>query len=379
MTALSEGPGIEHLPIIDTDVHTSVFGDPVLAKHLPKRLGEYMGMRGMQTALAGDRPRPRPFGSRLDAFSPEGGMPGSDTEFVRKQLLDQHGFSGAVMNDIPVIATGGKAFPDEYVMQWATALNNARAEKWFTADDRWYASVTLAYEAIGAEKEIERCREMDGVGDRWVQVLMGPDNEKPAGHQKYWPIYEACEHYGIPLGMHVWSNRHITGTGVPNYYLEEHVDFAGYNFWTVSSMIFSGVFDRFPGLKVAFIELAWSWLVPFAWRLDHAYDLMRAEVPHLERRPSEYVADHFWFSTQPMEEPEQLGWFDDVYQMFEDTVGDKLMYSSDYPHWDFDYPETLPASLPVSTRRKILGENASKLYGIPLREGTGLAVELASA
>ena len=143
-------------------------------------------------------------------------------------------------------------------------------------------------------------------------------------------------------------------------------------------MIFEGVFERFPKLRVGLIELAWSWAVPFAWRLDHAYEMFRSELGHLPRKPSEYLAEHFWFSTQPMEEPERLEWFDDVYQLFEDTLGDKLMYSSDYPHWDFDEPMQLPQTLPTETRRKILGENASAMYGIPLLENTGLMVDLAA-
>jgi predicted TIM-barrel fold metal-dependent hydrolase len=257
--------------------------------------------------------------------------------------------------------------------------NDVRAEKWLAHDDRWYASITVPYEIEGAEKEIERCMEMEGLRHRWVQAMLGPDNEKPIGHQKYWPIFEACEHYDIAVGFHVLAGRHITGTGIPNYYFEEHTQFADYNFPVVASMIYNGVFERFPKLKVAFIELAWSWAVPYAWRLDRAFEMLRSEVPHLQRRPSEYLADHFWFSSQPMEEPENLGWFDDVYRLFEETVGHKLMYSSDYPHWDFDEPSLVSDTLPISTRRRILGETASKLYGIPLRQGTGLPVQLATA
>jgi predicted TIM-barrel fold metal-dependent hydrolase len=155
--------------------------------------------------------------------------------------------------------------------------------------------------------------------------------------------------------------------------------FAAANFPIVASLVFEGVFERFPRLKIGFVELAWSWLVPFAWRLDRAWSLMRDEVRHLPRRPSEYLAEHFWFTTQPMEEPERLDWFDDVYQLFEDTMGHKLMYSSDYPHWDFDEPAAVPLTLPVETRRRILGQTASDLYNIPLRQGTGVVLERAVA
>src|SRR5690606_3884952 len=135
----------------------------------------------------------------------------------------------------------------------------------------------------------------------------------------------------------------------------EHCDWAAYNFPLVSSLIFEGVFDRFPRLKIVLIELAWSWVVPLGWRMDRAYELMRNEVSHLTKRPSEYLRDHFWFTTQPMEEPEQPQWFDEVLEAFEVSgLGDKLMYSSDYPHWDFDEPSALPTTLTDDQRRRIL-------------------------
>jgi uncharacterized protein len=370
---------IERIPVIDTDVHTTAFpNDPEVQKHLPAKWRERMavyGLRGGQ--LDGDRPRQRPMAARTDSWSPTGKLPGTDPDFVREQLLDQYDLSGAVMNDIVAFtASGGRPYPDELGVALTRAFNDYRAEVWLASDPRWYGSINVANEVIGCEAEIARLREDPVYGERWVQVLLAPDNEKPAGHQKYWPIYEACEHYGIPVSFHVLASRRITGTGTPNYYFEEHTQFADYNFPLVASLIFEGVFERFPKLQIGLIELAWSWAVPYAWRLDHAYEMLKGEVPHVERKPSEYLRDHFWFSTQPMEEPEKLEWFDDVYQLTEDSLGDKLMYSSDYPHWDFDEPSYLPATLSLEARRKVLGGNAHRLYGIPLKENSGLAVEL---
>jgi predicted TIM-barrel fold metal-dependent hydrolase len=137
-------------------------------------------------------------------------------------------------------------------------------------------------------------------------------------------------------------------------------------------MIFEGVFERFPRLKVVLVELGWSWAVPFAWRLDHAYRVMGREVPHLERLPSEYLRDHFWYTTQPMEEPERRQWLDEVFDSFEASgMADKLLFSSDYPHWDFDEPGALPSTLGLRQKREILGGNAHTLYGIELIPGQG--------
>ena len=377
--------GGDRFPIVDVDTHTGTFTSaPELQKHLPERWRDWLAEVGFRyPTMSHDRPRQRLLVCRTDAYSPDGGAPGTDPDFVRTQLLDGNDISGAVMNETyGYCAVGGRPMPDALSVALARAYNDLRIEKWMASDDRWYGSVTVSHDTSGeaAAEEIRRCKEDSGeYNDRWVQALLPPDNERPAGHPKYWPMFEVCEHYGIPVGFHVLATRRLTGTGIPNYFLEEHADMAAFNFPLVASLIFEGVFERFPELKIALLELSWSWAVPFSWRLDQAYDLHRSELPHLPRKPSEYFAEHFWFASQPMEEPENLGSFDDVYQLFEDTFGDKLMYSSDYPHWDYDLPETVPQTLPIATRRKILGETASNLYGIPLRAGTGLPVELAAA
>ena len=83
----------------------------------------------------------------------------------------------------------------------------------------------------------------------------------------------------------------------------------------------------------------------------------------LQRAPSEYVREHFWFTTQPIEEPEKLQWLPEVLER--SGVGDRLMFSSDYPHWDFDSPlEAIPETLPETTRRKLFYQNACRLYGL---------------
>jgi predicted TIM-barrel fold metal-dependent hydrolase len=144
------------------------------------------------------------------------------------------------------------------------------------------------------------------------------------------------------------------------------IAYGGYS--VVPSMIFEGVFDRFPTLKVVLIELGWSWAAPLAWRMDAAMRRMGDEVSHLRRLPSEYFADHFWLTTQPIDEPSRPEWIGGLFAQAESLgFGDKLLFSSDYPHWDFDSPvDALPSILSAETRAKVLGENAAKLYGIPL-------------
>lgn len=129
----------------------------------------------------------------------------------------------------------------------------------------------------------------------------------------------------------------------------------------VTSFVFAGVFERFPGLRIVLIEGGMAWLPSLMWRMDRAWERLRDEAPHVRRPPSAYVCDHFWVTTQPMEEPPERAHF----LQFLDQLGmdDRLMFATDYPHWDFDSPDqAFPVRLPEDLARKIMAENARALY-----------------
>jgi predicted TIM-barrel fold metal-dependent hydrolase len=128
----------------------------------------------------------------------------------------------------------------------------------------------------------------------------------------------------------------------------------------VTSLIMEGVFERYRDLKVVLIESGFGWLPALGWRLDKHWKRMRDEVPHLRRAPSEYIREHIWVTTQPMEEAESPEHLIDVMSW----IGlDRILFSSDYPHWDFDDPfRALPPSLTDAQRRNIYAGNAKALY-----------------
>jgi predicted TIM-barrel fold metal-dependent hydrolase len=131
----------------------------------------------------------------------------------------------------------------------------------------------------------------------------------------------------------------------------------------VISLICEGVFEQFPTLKIVLIEGGFGWAPPLAWRLDSAWKKLRVEVPHLKRLPSEYFAEHFWLTTQPMEEPPRATQFVELLEQGP-WLQDRLMFSTDYPHWDFDAPDqALPkVQLPAGFAEKLMAENARALY-----------------
>jgi hypothetical protein len=193
-------------------------------------------------------------------------------------------------------------------------------------------------------------------------VLLTARTSEPLGRRKYWKMYEAACKHDLPVAFHFGGSGGgpITGAGFPSFYYEDHCGMPPAFEAQVISYIAEGVFEHFPSLRIVLIEGAFAWLPALSWRLDRAYGKLKEEIPHLKRLPSEYIKDHFWLTTQPMEEPARPEHFA---RIVERIGADKLMFATDYPHWDFDAPdEALPQWLPEDTRRAIMAENARAFY-----------------
>ena len=197
----------------------------------------------------------------------------------------------------------------------------------------------------------------------FAQVLLLTRTAEPLGRRRYWPIFEAAAAAGLPVGIHAfgYGGTPVTGGGWPSYYIEEMVGHAQCQQAILASMVLEGVFERLPTLKVVLIEAGFAWLPALCWRLDKLWARMRDEVPHVKRPPSEYIKSQVWLTTQPMEEPEPRKHLLDAI----DWIGwDRLLFATDYPHWDFDDPaRALPVQIGAEQKRQFFLENALKVYG----------------
>ncbi|MFE2995736.1 amidohydrolase family protein [Nocardia sp. NPDC059246] len=370
MTETATRPSVDSaelvgLSVVDADVHNISYPQALLP-YLPKRWVEHLNTYGIRTRHETDISPPlRPGAQRYDA-TPPCGVAGGDPLFAREQHLDAFGVDIAILNNIPgQITHSGGNDPVVFSAALETANNDWTMDQWFGSDPRWRGSVAIQYDNPAfAVKEIERCRELD---DRWVQVIASTRTERPFGHEKYWPLFDILTHYDMPLAFHPGGSgmNQLSGAGWPSYYFENHSGYQNGALSHVASLVFEGVFDRWPTLKVVIVEGGWSWVAPFAWRLDRNFEVLGGEVSHLQRKPSEYLSEHFWFTTQPMEEPTKPAWFKDAFAQFCSLgLGERLMFSSDYPHWDYDSPaEALPRDLPPDVRRSIMADAAAALYG----------------
>ena len=167
------------------------------------------------------------------------------------------------------------------------------------------------------------------------------------------------------------GNRY-RGSGAPSYYLEQHVWLHMPVERLAMSLICEGVFDEYPRLQVALVEACLTWSGPLQWAMDAAYEVAGNDAPRLRRLPSEYFREHFWLSTQPIEEPDNPRHLVQSIEFAQMT--DRVMFSSDYPHWDFDSPlKALPAAMPAAAAREDHGRERRPPVRPAARPGLNLA------
>jgi hypothetical protein len=96
------------------------------------------------------------------------------------------------------------------------------------------------------------------------------------------------------------------------------------------------------------------------WRLDRAWKDLRRHVPHLTRKPSEVAREHLWFTTQPLDEPNDPKYLVEVFEHLD--MDDHILFASDYPHHDFDAPDRILPNVGAELRNKIFSLNAEALF-----------------
>ena len=351
----------QKLQLVDCDVHPRLRSPAQLKPYMTARWWDHFQTYGARkrNGIAKGHPYPKTGpsdGARRDAWPPDGSPPGSDLDFLRAQHLDFYGVDYGIINPLWV-GSGDQNMGLSAAL--ASAHNDWQLEHWSIPEPRLRPSIVVNYDdASPASAEIrKRAKEFD-----YAQVMLLSRSAEALGRKRYWPIYEAAVEHGLPVGVHVFgfSGLAVTPTGWPSFYMEEMSAHGTSVSAIVASMVFEGLFEHLPELKIVFIESGFGWLPSLGWRLDKCWARMRGEVPHVRRPPSEYIREHVFVTTQPIEEPNNPKHLEDVF----DWIGwDNVMFSSDYPHWDFDDPlHVIPKSLGAERQRKILSGNAKKLY-----------------
>jgi hypothetical protein len=342
---------------IDCDAHVAVPGLGVLVPYLDAYWQERVRVQQLERLDLSltSYPPTAPLSGRSD-WRPHNGPPGSDLALLQAQLLDRFELKFAILNCL----WGAQAlFAEDMAAALCRAVNDWVAEHWLERDPRLRASIMVPAQnpELAAAEIAHRAKDR-----RFVQVLVLAGLDMPLGRRLYWPLHRACAEAGLPLGIHAGSAyRHPPSvSGWPSYLLEDYVSNTQLFAAQVASLVSEGVFQKFPALKVVLIESGWTWLPPFAWKFNKTWRGVRTEVPWVAKPPFDVIRDHVRLTLQPTDAPDEAGVVRDL--MAQLGSDDMLLFSSDFPHWQFDGDAVLPPGLDTGHLRKILIENPLATY-----------------
>jgi predicted TIM-barrel fold metal-dependent hydrolase len=308
-------------------------------------------------------------------FAPhiEGDRPGGRDARLRLPDMDQEGVDVAVIFGTRVALSVNGLRDKELAGVLCGAVNRWLLEEYLPADPKRLKGVGLipCQDPPAAVKELERLvqHRQDGIVSAMLPVNVYGIN---LGDRRFDPIYELAEAAGLPLAVHpqtghdgqygVWGTMGAGSERMEKYSYVHMTAFAFEPMIALMHMIGEGVFDRYPRLKVAYVEGACGWLPFWTQRLDEHFEKLRPQWPLCQRKPSEIIASgQVALTCEPEEE---------ILPYVLDTMGPHLvMYASDYPHWDCEFPESvrMVASVPGLTdehKRRVLGRNAIAWFGL---------------
>ena len=179
-------------------------------------------------------------------------------------------------------------------------------------------------------------------------------------------LYSLMEETGKPFAFHSGFNWNDPSFLQLNRFISMHaLSFVHYSLIHMTNWIINGLPERFPKIKLLWVESGCAWIPFLMQRLDHEYMMRSCEAPALKRLPSEYMRD-MYYTTQPLERS-NLKILQCTLEAFHAET--QLLFASDWPHWDFDPPSSI-TTLPFlsdQAKRNILGLNAARLFNLEVK------------
>ncbi len=276
--------------------------------------------------------------------------------------MDEGGLSIAVLFPTDGIGFGWIREPD-FAVVLAKAYNNFFAEEFTKVSPRLKGVALIPFQDVQeGVKELRRAvKELGMVAGMLPAVGL----RLPLGHPDYWPIYEEAEKLNCPLAVHATvRGPHYFAADLFDQFIDVHTlshPFA--QMIQMTSLILRGVMERFPRLRLAFMEAGCSWVPYWMARMDEEWEKRgTVEAPLCKKRPSEYVLSGRVFLHAEGYEP----FLPQTVQLLGPQV---LFYASDWPHWDHEYPENIEhlgrrEDLNAEVKSWIFCRTAKAMYGL---------------
>jgi hypothetical protein len=319
------------------------------------------GAQGLTTAAGGyqslDGRITRNTGRRLEKTPPS---PHRDV-ILTKRWMDAMGVDIACMFPTPMLFLGTTPRKDVEVAL-ARAYNAWLCEEVLAADPRIKSTLYLPFQdADACYKMVQDFGDKKGV----IGFTVVSPHYQAVYDNSYVKLWSALEERNLPIvfhGSYAWAED--KSISLCNKFIAVHsLGFVWFNVIHLTNWLVNGMPERFPKLKVCWIESGLAWIPFLMQRLDNEWMMRSSEVPLLKRRPSDYMRE-MYYSTQPMEMVHNREALELTFKMI--NAETQLMYASDYPHWDMDLPSTI-YDLPFlseQAKRNILGLNAKRVFNL---------------
>lgn len=194
-------------------------------------------------------------------------------------------------------------------------------------------------------------------------MLAAQAHSKNFASPEYYPLYEEAQRLDVPLAIHAFGGDE-PGSEIFDEFICIHT--TGHPFPVLrhlTAMIFGGIPELFPKLKLGYLEIGCGWLPYWMERMDEEWEKRgKIEAPLCKKRPSEYLTNgHIYYGCEPDEK--MIGY------VVNEFGSDALMYASDYPHWDMSWPDSAVLlwrreDLSLEAKKNILANNARRFYNL---------------
>ncbi|HKA46405.1 MAG TPA: amidohydrolase family protein [Burkholderiales bacterium] len=370
--------------IFDSDTHVGPYME-VLSGYLTeaekKRLPEWkeyhsVGKHGHQTYNKGQRRYRRRLGTAKPDETPAGYMAGFTGVKKEREVSPRGDHDPAErIKDLDYEGVDvNLTLPSGWFGTWTTD-DPALELGMYRAYHRWMHDYCGAYPArlggvllacgrdvAGSVEEIRRWGKA-----RWAWgVLAYAPYGMPLDDPSLEPIWAECAELDLAVVLHTFTVMPPYAPGGQdnwdNLWLQRSAAHPWCGMRNMAALIGSGVMDRYPKLRIGTLEAGHGWLPFWMMRIDEHAETIKAALPPLKQKPSEYVLSGRYF--QSIEIPEGVK----ITRSVLDFVGDGvLMYASDYPHGESHFPKSVDTvmgwDLPEARKRKLFWDNAVRLYG----------------
>ncbi len=300
--------------------------------------------------------------------------------------MDTEGIERSVL--YPTLLLGIAGLPDaKFAAIQCRAYNDWLSDHVRDSAGRLFGVAIVAQQDIGlAAKEIERVSKLSGI----VGIMLRPNPSadwRPMNDAAYDPLWRAASEADLPIGFHPFQaadlpgaclglrlnevgrredapiiNEALAAINIDNIFFTQAISNPIDMMNTIAFTVAGGVCERFPNLRLAFLEANGGWIVSWLERLDHQYEIFPWDTPGLDMKPSEYFRRQCWISFDP---DESLLAFSANSPL---CGADRIVWASDYPHADAIFPGTTKelsvamATLRPEQQADIAGHNARALY-----------------